>query len=191
MNHSSLAEITDYGSKGSNSSSEVPTLPDLKPYSEMDMQNETQGQYNSNESQETVLSFRDIQKLKTPRLPRLIEKREPSFKTVSRWECEVVEFTDEENFIAKVISPDSEKKSGKDIEDYIEFSLSEVNPEDRKLLQEGALFYWHVGYEYTPKGQVKNTSLLILRRMPVWKNVEQKAKKKADKFKRLIEQHSK
>ncbi len=47
-----------------------------------------------------------------------------------------------------------------------EIYLSEVSPPDRELLQEGAVFYWSVGYEDSPAGTRARKSAVRFRRLP-------------------------
>ncbi|WP_155942703.1 hypothetical protein [Pseudoxanthomonas suwonensis] len=65
-------------------------------------------------------------------------------------------------------------------------SLSEVDEEDRDLVREGAVFYWHVGYEMRPSGR-KRSSMIRFRRMPAWTKTDLKrVENRADElFKRL------
>ena len=60
------------------------------------------------------------------------------------------------------------------------FLLEEVSPDDQGLISPGASFYWIVGTEQTPAGQVKNIAVLNFRRLPRWnKSSFRKAKERA------------
>jgi len=45
---------------------------------------------------------------------------------------------------------------------------SDVSPRDRRLLVPGAVFYWSIGYEHAPTGQVQIVSRLVFQRLPLW-----------------------
>lgn len=61
-------------------------------------------------------------------------------------------------------------------------SISEVDDEDKDLVREGAVFYWHVGYEMRPSGR-KRSSMIRFRRMPAWTTTDLKrVEKRADEL---------
>ena len=49
-----------------------------------------------------------------------------------------------------------------------EIPVDEVTEDDRELLAVGAVFYWTIGYDISPAGTRRRTSLLKFRRMPAW-----------------------
>jgi len=49
-----------------------------------------------------------------------------------------------------------------------EFSLDEVSPEDQPLVAPGSTFYWTIGTEKSPAGQVRNVAMLQFQRLPRW-----------------------
>ncbi len=49
-----------------------------------------------------------------------------------------------------------------------ELSLDNFSVADRALLRIGSVFYWIVGYQTSPGGQITNVSELRLRRTPQW-----------------------
>lgn len=53
-----------------------------------------------------------------------------------------------------------------------DFDLEEVSQEDQKLISEGSIFYWSVGFAVRSGGQVIKESLLRFQRLPPW-NVEE------------------
>ena len=51
--------------------------------------------------------------------------------------------------------------------------------EIRALIEVGAVFNWHIGKKFLPHGQMENTSIIVFRRMPVWRNFLNVANEKA------------
>jgi hypothetical protein len=49
-----------------------------------------------------------------------------------------------------------------------EISLEEVSDSDRTLVEQGAVFYWVIGYDKSPTGQVTRISEIRFRRSPEW-----------------------
>jgi hypothetical protein len=50
----------------------------------------------------------------------------------------------------------------------VELPLSEISKPDQSLLQPGSIFYWSIGYETSPTGQIRRISEIRLRRTPEW-----------------------
>jgi hypothetical protein len=73
-------------------------------------------------------------------------------------ECGAEDFTAElRNLTEKKTAPE-----------FAEFSYAEVSQPDRPLLQRGAVFYWVVGYDTNPTGQITRISEIRFRRSPKW-----------------------
>jgi hypothetical protein len=49
-----------------------------------------------------------------------------------------------------------------------EFSFDEVSDADRPLVEPGAVFYWAIGYDKSPAGQITRVSEIRFRRSPEW-----------------------
>lgn len=79
------------------------------------------------------------------------------------WEGTVTELRDGE-FVA--LLADKTKSDNPDEEAV--FGFSEVAEADRNLIEPGSSFYWTIGYEQTPAGQLKHISVLQFRRFPRW-----------------------
>lgn len=77
------------------------------------------------------------------------------------WEGVVLD-ADEEGFNARLVdvsgSPDLETR----------FEFAEISPDDLALVEEGAIFYWNLGYKDSPSGQRERYSMLRFRRLPGW-----------------------
>lgn len=130
--------------------------------------------------------FGAVAKINTPRIPTPMARKAPRFKTTRKLVGEVIEIYDD-SFLARVYSEDSESISHDSFEDYVDFKVAEVNEEDRKLIELGAIFNWHIGQRFRShdlrlNGQVENSSIVVFRRMPIWKNYLGKAQKEANEF---------
>ena len=93
------------------------------------------------------------------------------------WEC-TVESIGSETFSATLRSL---LKPG-DTEKEAELPLDEVSPDDQELLAPGAIFYWTIGSERSPKGTISRFSRIKFRRLPGWTRrdlatVEEEAKR--------------
>lgn len=97
------------------------------------------------------------------------------------WEGEVL-VVKEDGFVARLKNLVSE-----DFDEEIEMPLGEIAEDDKTLIEPGAFFYWSVGRETTAAGQVKRTSVVKFRRLPLWSMRELvDAKKKAADVRGLI-----
>src|SRR5215217_2970314 len=81
------------------------------------------------------------------------------FVALEKWEGKVISISDDQ-FVAEVVtlaagpwSKDLLRKT-----EFAEFSMTEVSPGQRELLQPGAIFYWSIGYRDQPSGQRTNES---------------------------------
>jgi len=62
-----------------------------------------------------------------------------------------------------------------------DISLDEVSDPDRRLLREGAVFRWTIGYEKSIGGTKKRISQIVFRRLPQWTKKEIKSADQAAK----------
>jgi hypothetical protein len=108
------------------------------------------------------------------RLPEGSLPRE-QVRVLQQWEC-VVTDVDEASFFAEL----------QDLGDpscpieIVQIPLDEVPREDHDLLECGSVFYWSIGFETSPGGQLKRVSEIRFRRTPRWtkraiENVERQA----------------
>lgn len=98
-----------------------------------------------------------LARLAGPRLPQA------EFQVLQQWEGEVTAIS-RDRFTA--IIRDRTNRSQPDEE--VELPVEEVSPDDRALLELGAVFYWNIGRERTAYGQVKRVSEIRFRRLPMW-----------------------
>jgi hypothetical protein len=54
------------------------------------------------------------------------------------------------------------------------FPVSEVSPDDRRLIEPGAVFYWFLGQELSSFGQLKRISTIRFRRLPMWTDAQRR-----------------
>ena len=98
--------------------------------------------------------------------PRFIVSSIPpsaTLKTKQSWEGIVLHCT-EEMFVARI----ADRTNPSNPEEIAEFESGEVTYDDRILIKPGASFYWTVGTEKTPAGQIKNVAFVNFRRSPRW-----------------------
>lgn len=110
-------------------------------------------------------------------LPERTSVAQPRFIPLQKWEGTVIEVSGDTFFAHLVdqsnVGPDEEA----------EFSLEEVTPEDKDLLEPGAVFYWNIGYLVGVSGQRTRCSDIRFRRLPVWRADElEQAKLEAKKL---------
>jgi hypothetical protein len=100
-----------------------------------------------------------------PRMPTVTKGNGPSLQIRQLWEGTVTELRDD-GFVATL--SDRTKPSNPDEQAVFEFEYVEVSDDDRHLISPGSVFYWTIGTERTPAGQVKNVSSVEFRRSPAW-----------------------
>lgn len=116
---------------------------------------------------------------------KLQDRKAPSFKTITKWVGEVIDVF-EDSFTARVYEIKKQDNTSDAFDDYVDFLNAEVNPSDREFIEKGAIFDWCIGQKFKPHGQMENTSVVIFRRMPVWKNYLQKAEEKSKEFMNIM-----
>lgn len=84
------------------------------------------------------------------------------FVPLQKWEGVVLKKTDQ-SFFARLVD-----LTTRGIEEEAEFALEEVPDSDLDLLQDGAVFYWDIGYLDQTNGQRLRASSLRFRRLPAW-----------------------
>ena len=52
-------------------------------------------------------------------------------------------------------------------EEEAEFFRSDIQDDDKELLFVGAVFYWCIGYVFSPSGQLTRASFLRFQRLPL------------------------
>ena len=95
--------------------------------------------------------------------PRSTPVTKELFVSLQYWIGEVKDL-DAESFVA--VLTDLNEQS---LQETVELEMDDVSPDDRKLVIEGAIFYWSIGYRQNEAGTRFRTSLLRFRRLPVWR----------------------
>ena len=83
-------------------------------------------------------------------------------ESLQKWE-DIVEEINEDFFSARVTD-----KTNNSREEYVEFDLEEIDPDDMNLLKSGAIFYWSIGYYTSQAGQRFRSSEIRFRRLQAW-----------------------
>jgi len=94
-------------------------------------------------------------------LPENKSKINSFFSKTQRWVGHVSEINGD-IFIAKL-----EDLTNSGTYEFGEFEMTEISPEDKKLVQIGAAFYWSVGYS-NHNGQVRKESIIRFQRTVKW-----------------------
>jgi hypothetical protein len=105
-----------------------------------------------------------------PSLPETAREKGPSLQIKQLWEGTVTEVHGE-TFVA-VLNDKSRLNSP---EEQVEFESVELRGDDWPLVVPGSVFYWMIGTERTPSGQVRNISNIEFSRLPVWTRSSLKA----------------
>lgn len=105
-----------------------------------------------------------------PSIPEATKEKGSSLLIKQLWEGTVTEVSGE-TFIA-VLNDKSRLSSP---EEQVEFECVELREDDRPLVVPGSVFYWMIGTERTPSGQVRNISNIEFSRLPVWTRSSLKA----------------
>lgn len=82
--------------------------------------------------------------------------------TLQKWKGIVTEIT-ESGFKAEL-----EDQTNPGTKEVASFDLEEISPDDQKLIEIGAVFYWSIGYK-NQNGQVTKESLIRFQRIADWK----------------------
>ncbi len=86
------------------------------------------------------------------------------FKKLQEWEGYVTNISNN-TFHARLF----DKASKHDVAlEEAEFPLDDLTDDDRKLLKEGAVFNWLIGYQRFDNGGLQRVSQIIFRRIPAW-----------------------
>jgi hypothetical protein len=100
-----------------------------------------------------------------PRRPKLTKGNGYTLQIRQLWEGTVTKLQSD-GFEARL--SDKTNPSNPDEQALFDFGYVEVSDDDQRLLRPGSVFYWTVGTERTPAGQVKNVSNVEFRYNPAW-----------------------
>jgi hypothetical protein len=97
-----------------------------------------------------------------------LELTRARFLILGSWEG-TVQHVGKDTFTAYIADIDERQAA-----EVAEFYRSDLSEEDSELLEEGAVFYWFVGYNDSASGQRSRSSVLRFRRLPPWTEYEDK-----------------
>lgn len=104
------------------------------------------------------------------------------FDVLQQWEGFVSEMTEDSVWASLVDLTDRTNS-----EEIVELPIKEFPCADRSILKPGSVFYWIIGREWSPGGQMRRVSEIRVRRTPQWSKhsvevLHIKAKKLMDQF---------
>jgi hypothetical protein len=85
-------------------------------------------------------------------------------KSRQRWDGIILE-CNRNRFVARI----TDRTDPSNPEEIATFETDEISDDDRPLIKPGAAFYWTIGREKTPAGQIRNIAIINFRRTPRWK----------------------
>jgi hypothetical protein len=125
---------------------------------------------------QTQPEFQKVIENTSQMLPKRLELS-PTYRLKPKqiWEGTVIS-CEPHRFTARLV----DRTNSSNPDEIAYFDSDEISGDDRSLVQPGASFYWTVGTERTPAGQVKNVAMVTFRRLPRWnKSSFRKAKERA------------
>jgi hypothetical protein len=105
-----------------------------------------------------------------PEVPQMTRDASRTLQIKQLWEGTVLELRGE-TFLA-VLNDKSQPNSPAE---QVEFESIELREDDWPLVVPGSVFYWMIGTERTPSGQVRNISNIEFSRLPLWTRSSLKA----------------
>lgn len=114
----------------------------------------------ASETYEPVLQF--------PELPQIKEPVRRALLPIQEWEGYVTEVA-KNGFTAQLVDLNAEDDLPTEEAD---FSIEDVSDPDLRLLREGAVFRWTIGYEKSVSGTKTRISRIVFRRLPQWTRKE-------------------
>ena len=118
-----------------------------------------------------------------PPVPLVSKGSGPTLQIRQLWEGTVIDVRDGQ-FVATL----SDKTSPSNPDEQAVFECSEISFDDRHLVGPGSVFYWAIGTESTPAGQLRNVSSIEFRRVPAWtRSALQRAENRVSHLKELFQ----
>lgn len=143
------------------------------------LETDQEGEFNQNEDYPNILYFPLKDKEPIALAPR-IRTIPRTFTSSRKWEGYVIELY-KDSFLARITD-----LSGQYPDEELEIELKAISPDDHSLLQTGAIFNWHIGYE-TEHGTTKRSSIIRFRRLPIWTESDiEKAKALEEELKTFL-----
>ncbi|MFZ0796818.1 MAG: hypothetical protein WAM98_03450 [Terriglobales bacterium] len=98
-----------------------------------------------------------------PETPQMAKEAGRALQIKQLWEGTVTELRGG-TFVAVL----NDKSRPSSPAEQVEFESIELREDDWPLVAPGAVFYWMIGTERTPSGQVRNISNIEFSRLPIW-----------------------
>lgn len=98
--------------------------------------------------------------------PEAPQDRESTFEVEERWEGVVEEVVGDRYFFATIIN------LGNDQSATVKLERRYVASADRRLIEPGALFFWHIGRRVGSSGDVERVSSIVFRRQGSRPNIQ-------------------
>lgn len=109
-----------------------------------------------------------------------LEKIKRTFRLIQMWEGRVELVDPEQGVFTAIIS---DKTNPELPDEEVTLSIEEIPKNDLALLQEGAVFYWSIGYADEPGRPRERASRIRFRRLPKWTDRElNKARERGKKL---------
>lgn len=108
------------------------------------------------------------------------QSKQKTFEVLQKWEG-FVSSVDKKNrtFSAQISDVTNENNP----DEEVQVSFDEISESDIPLIEEGAIFYWVIGYQKEKNGQNLRSSAIRFRRLPAWSKRElKKAKESANEL---------
>jgi hypothetical protein len=121
-------------------------------------------------SQESIAEPVPLSVKVSPEEPRMAKEAGRTLQIKQLWEGTVTELCGQ-TFMAVL----NDKSRPNSPAEQVEFESVELREDDWSLVAPGAVFYWMIGTERTPSGQVRNISNIEFSRLPIWTRSSLKA----------------
>lgn len=120
-------------------------------------------------------------RLRVQQVPRFTQQT-TKVTVLKEWEG-VVDWIEDEWFRARLTDIEHRQADP----ELVEINIEDVAPEDRHLIERGAVFYWDIGRKQDRFGSVQNFSEIRFRRMPAWSKRDlEKARAEAKELRREL-----
>lgn len=109
------------------------------------------------------------------------QRTRSKFQVLQKWEGVV------EQFDGNIIQVKLTDLTSGGTDEEAELEIQDVSKDDRKLVKEGAMFYWSIGYDMQLDGQIKKSSFIKFKRLPridpiEFNSIHDRAKELEDKI---------
>ncbi len=114
--------------------------------------------------------------------PNIVPVLQESFIEIKKWEGKISEV----DFNKEIFWAFIRDNKFPNIEEETYFSFDDIDENDQNLVEEGAIFYWSIGYKRTLSGGREKVSIILFRRLPAWNIEQKKVDDKIEKLKKLF-----